>query len=103
MKDLMFDFSENDVAVRNGDFAVTEDASRQNGGLILMKNPVNVFLAQYGVGFEAWSPQVSVTFARNLISEARKQILDDGAVRVEVSIDQGGNLGDMTVNLKTEY
>lgn len=103
MKDLMFDFSENAVAVRNGDFAVTEDASRQNGGLILMKNPVNVFLAQYGVGFEAWSPQVSVTFARNLISEARKQILDDGAVRVEVSIDQGGNLGDMTVNLKTEY
>lgn len=33
----MFDFSENDVAIRNGDFAVTEDASRQNGGLILMK------------------------------------------------------------------
>lgn len=103
MKDIMFDFSENDVVVRNGDFAITEDASRQNGGLILMKKPVNIFLAQYGVGFEAWAPQTPVSFARKLIAEARKQILDDGAIRVETSIDQGATIGDMIVNLKTEY
>ena len=86
MKDIFFDFDINDISVSGGDFMVTEDASRQNGGLILMKSPVDIYEPQTGVGFESWSPENSQESALDLISEVKKQILADGAISVRMSL-----------------
>lgn len=103
MKDIFFDFDNNDIAVSGGDFLVTADASRQNGGLFLMKAPVNVFDPQFGVGFEAWAPENSLQSLRNLLNEAKKQILNDGAKKVNMAIKKSSIGGIESVDISTAY
>lgn len=103
MKDIFFDFDNNDISISNGDFMVTADASRQNGGLFLMKSPVNVYNPQFGVGFESWSADNSQSNVLDLISEAKKQILADGAISVKAVSKSVGISGATQVELSTAY
>lgn len=103
MKDIFFDFDNNDISISNGDFMVTADASRQNGGLFLMKSPVNVYNPQFGVGFESWSADNSQSNVLDLISEAKKQILADGAISVKAVSKAVGISGATQVELSTIY
>lgn len=103
MKDIFFDFDNNDISISNGDFMVTADASRQNGGLFLMKSPVNVYNPQFGVGFESWSADNSQSNVLDLISEAKKQILADGAISVKAVSKAVGISGATQVELSTAY
>lgn len=103
MKDIRFDFPNNDVAVVDGDFAITEDPSVQNATLILLKNPVNTMSAQWGVGFEVFALNAAQGYVYALAAEARRQVLKDGADSCTITVRPGAMFGDYDVAVDAQY
>lgn len=103
MKDIRFDFPNNDVAVTNGDFGITEDPSVQNATLILLKNPVNTMSAQWGVGAEMFTLNASQGYVYALVAEARRQVLKDGAQSCTMSVRPGDMFGDYDIAVDAQY
>lgn len=103
MKDLMFDFKKNDIAVMGGDFALSDDPSLQNATLILLKNPVNLMAAQWGVGFETFAINGSPSYVGGLAAEAKRQVIKDGATSCNITVSQGEKYGEYDVNVDAQY
>lgn len=86
MKDIIWDFELNDIAIVNGDFFVGEDISQQNAALILLKSAVNILDVYFGVGFEQVYANISQSDASTLAAEAQTQVLRDGATECNIKI-----------------
>lgn len=96
MEDIKWDFVNNDVAVvqgnAGGDFAVVSTCSQQNALLVFAKACVNIFQPQYGAAVEERAYNITDETVQKIVSKAKSQIRDDGAVQVSIkySRNSGG-------------
>ena len=59
MKDIRWDTKVNDIVIADGDFAMTDRCSNQNGALILIKRAVNITKAHIGVALDELYPNLA--------------------------------------------
>lgn len=102
MKDILFDFVLNDIVLVGSDIAITENVSQQNATLILAKSCVNPAQAQYGAAFEEVYANISQNNANLIASDAKRQILNDGATGVSITLTQQG-LNNTKVDVTANY
>lgn len=89
MIDIGWDFGSNDIVLANGDFYQIDDVSNQNGLLLLLKSATNIYDASRGVAVEELFANTSQNYLDRLAANGVKQIQDDGATSVNVTIKRG--------------
>lgn len=98
IREIGWDCNANDIAVFGGDFLDIEDASIQNGTLILLKSAVNIFNCAVGTDLETYYPHMLQSEIDALSDEAEKQIKDDGAIYADVEVTRTDEGADVQVN-----
>ena len=95
MKDIQWDFVNNDVTVvqtsAGGDFAVTDICSQQNAQLIFTKSAVNIYSPQFGVAMEERVYNLTAAGVQKIVDRAKSQIREDGAVQVSIKYQRDEN------------
>ena len=88
MKDIQWDFVNNDIAVvqtsAGGDFAVAQTCSQQNAQLIFTKSAVSIYNPQFGVAMEERVYNMTDEGVQKIVDRAKSQIREDGAVQVSI-------------------
>lgn len=95
MKDIRWDFINNDISVEQtdtgGDFLIAATCSRQNARLIFLKSAVSIFQPQFGVAAEERVYNMSDGEVQKLADRAKTQIRDDGATQVTINYRRNEN------------
>lgn len=87
MKDIRFNFNDNDIDVENGDFAITSTCSQQNAGLMLQKSAVSITQPNFGIGIEDIYANISPNNYIPLAWAGQNQLLKDGALTAKINIE----------------
>ena len=90
MKDIRWDTKVNDIVIADGDFAMTDRCSNQNGALILIKRAVNITKAHIGVALDELYPNLAPGDFDLLLTEGIGQIYEDGAQYVDEKTIRSG-------------
>ena len=88
MKDLAFDTTTRELMLSNGDFALTDNPSIQNGMIIKDCKGINILSPILGIGFNPINAQAnSIVFDLN---RWKKQCKQDGAIVADFFLKQSG-------------
>lgn len=103
MIDLEFDFNANDMVLSAGDFDGINICSLQNGTLLFSKSAASLLYPEYGIGFEEFYPNLpSYEFGR-VQNKAERQMKNDGAFYVRVTILPTDDNKVHDVEIKVKY
>lgn len=102
MRDFLYDIANaNDIVIANGDFRLAEESGLQNGALMVMRSCVNIYEAEYGIGFEEIYPNMNYSDLGAILSEATNMLYDDGATNAELSWTRiDGNKINLNIRIK---
>jgi hypothetical protein len=90
MKDLAYDIETMQIKLLAGDFFVSDDASQQNGGLLLYTKNINIEFPLFGVG-AGDTVNSSVQTQQSYLNRWQAQCLADGAKAARWTMEEVGN------------
>ena len=99
MEDILFDPITREIQFENGDFALTEDPSIQNGMILKDSTCANIYFPTLGVGVNENLMNSPIEKVISLMNIWKIQALQDGATRANYKANQSNNNVDIEIDV----
>jgi hypothetical protein len=98
MTDFYFDINERDMVISNGDLALIDNCSVQNGSILKDSHVFSLRNPIWGIGLESTinAPLSKVNYE---MSRWKDQAKKDGATKAAYIVTNKGNITDITIDI----